>query len=291
MTKTLQVYYNTVFGAIGGLLAWFFVGMVTTSDWEVYIANMAVGAGIGLFIGAALGMVEGLVIKQTLRQTLVGGFLGGVAGTIGGAFGLLLGGFVFVLIGGGLIARMAGWMLLGFALGLGQGVISLKLKRASYGLIGGTLAGLVGGALYELFTQTFLDQSAEAQVYLSAVGLVLIGTSLGSIIPLSVDAIARAAGQHGLIVILTGDRANREITIIGAATVGSSDACDVYLPDRAVDKKQAAIIKEEQGFVIHNQGNRSFMVNQIQVLPNERTLLTDSAKIQMGETLMNFRTR
>jgi hypothetical protein len=50
-------------------------------------------------------------------------------------------------------------------------------------------------------------------------------------------------------------------------------------------------MKESQGFVIYNQGDRSFMVGQDQVLPDERALLMDGAQIQMGETLMNFRTR
>ncbi len=286
MTKSWQIYYNAVFGAIGGLLAWLVVGMISTGEWEVHLANAFVGAGIGLFIGGALGMVEGLFIKRSVLRTITGGFRGVIAGVIGGGFGLLFGGITFLLIQGGLIARMLGWMALGLFLGLGQGVLSFKFKRAFYGLIGGTLAGLVGGALYEVFTQAFLEQSAEAQVYLSAVGLILIGMSLGSIIPLTIE-IAR----EGLIVVLTGHRANTEISVIGDTQIGSSDACEVYVPDKSVDKRQALVSKTQQGFFIYNHGDLPFTVNQALVSSGEQAPLGQKAQIQMGETLLSFRAK
>ena len=286
MTKFWQIYYNAVFGAIGGLLAWLVVGTISTGGWEVHLANAFVGAGIGLFIGGALGMVEGLFIKRSVLRTITGGFRGVIAGVIGGGFGLLFGGITFLLFEGGLVARMLGWMALGLFLGLGQGVLSFKFKRAFYGLIGGTIAGLVGGALYEVFTQAFLEQSADAQVYLSAVGLILIGMSLGSIIPLTIE-IAR----EGLIVILTGRRANTEVSVIGDTLIGSSDACEVYIPDTSVDKKQAVVTKDGQDFVIRNRGDQSFTVNQTLVSSGDQVPLGREAQIQMGETLLSFRAR
>jgi len=286
MTKFWQIYYNAVFGAIGGLLAWLVVGMIPTGAWDVHIANAFMGAGIGLFIGGALGVVEGLIIKRSVLRTITGGFRGVIAGVVGGGFGLLFGGITFLLIQGGLIARMLGWMALGLFLGLGQGVLSFKFKRAFYGLIGGTLAGLVGGALYEVFTQAFLDQSADAQVYLSAAGLILIGMSLGSIIPLTIE-IAR----EGLIVILTGRRANTEVSVIGDTLIGSSDACEVYVPGKSVDKKQAVVTKEGQGFVIRNRADRPFTVNQTLVSSGDQVPLGREAQIQMGETRLSFKAR
>lgn len=286
MTKFWQIYYNAVFGAIGGLLAWLVVGMIPTSEWNVHLANAFMGAGIGLFIGGALGMVEGLFIKRSVLRTITGGFRGVIAGVFGGGFGLLFGGITFLLFEGGLVARMLGWMALGLFLGLGQGVLSFKFKRAFYGLIGGTLAGLVGGALYEVFTQAFLEQSAEAQVYLSAVGLILIGMSLGSIIPLTIEI-----SREGLIIILTGRRANTEISVIGDTLIGSSDVCEVYIPDKSVDKKQALVRKTGQGFMILNQGNRPFTVDQAPVPSGGQTLFGKEAQIQMGETLLRFKAR
>lgn len=246
MTKAWQVYYNSVFGAIGALIAWLVLGQIDTMTWNVHLGNVFVGAGIGLFIGGSLGVVDGLFVKRSVAKTLLGVLGGALAGMVSGLVGLFLGGVVFDLIEGGLIARILGWMTFGAFLGLGQGLVNWHWKRAVYGFIGGTVAGLVGGALYELFTQAFLQQSDQAQVFLSAVGLVLIGISLGFIIPLSVTIIGGLMAQRGLVVYLNGPRKGTEIELIGRATIGSSDACDVYVPDRSVEKQQAQIEKKDQ---------------------------------------------
>ncbi len=289
MTKAWQIYYNAVFGAIGALIAWLIIGLVDATSWNVHLANLFIGAGVGFFIGGALGAVEGLVIKRSMPRAVFGVIIGVIAGVLSGMVGLFLGGLVFVLIEGGLFARMLGWMALGTFLGLGQGIFSLNFRRALYGAIGGAAAGLVGGALYELFTQVFLDQSDQAQVFLSAVGLVLIGVSLGSIIPLSVSVIGGLMAQRGLVVYLNGPRQNTEIELIGDASVGSSDACDIYVPDKNVEKKQARIKKGAQGFEIHNLGQaKVFVVDEQDLPPGGALNLTNGAVIRMGDIRLRF---
>jgi hypothetical protein len=172
MTKSMQIYYNTIFGAIGGLLTWLVIGLIPTGAWPVNIANAFVGAGIGVILGGILGFVDGALLKTSVRRAMTGAASTGAIGFFGGAAGLFLGGLIFVVLQGGLIPRMIGWMLLGLALGLGQSVISRQLKRISYSALGGTVAGLIGGLLYELFTHVFINQSGQAQVYLSALGLI-----------------------------------------------------------------------------------------------------------------------
>jgi hypothetical protein len=287
MSKGWQIYYNAIFGALGGLLAWMIVGLIQTGKWNIHLANGFTGGGVGLFIGVALGIVEGLVIKRSFRSTILGALGGGSAGLLSGMVGLLLGGFVFLLIKGGLIARMIGWMTLGLFLGLGQGIVSWKFKRAAYGMIGGIFAGLVGGALYELVTQEFLTQSGRAQVFLSAAGLILIGICLGSIIPFSIGVLGSLLGK-GMVVILTGRRANNEIEIIDNATIGSSDSCDVYTPDTGVEKKHAVIRKGKKGFEIQNTGNSVFLVNQNQLVSGNSMALPNNSQIQIGSTQMRF---
>ena len=51
MSKAWQIYYSAIFGAIGGLLAWFVVGALPTGAWNIHLANLFVGAEVGLFIG------------------------------------------------------------------------------------------------------------------------------------------------------------------------------------------------------------------------------------------------
>ena len=321
MTKLWQFFYNAIFGAIGGLMAWLVIGQVDTTAWGVHLANAFTGAGIGFFIGGALGTVEGLLVKRSLVRTVTGVMGGTIAGLISGLLGLLLGGVGFVLIQGGLIARILGWMALGIFLGLGLGVISWQVRRAIYGLVGGALAGLVGGALYELFTQAFLQQSEVAQMFLSAAGLVLIGSSLGIIIPLSISVIGGLMAERGLVVYMNGPRRGMEVELIGAAELGSSDACQVYVPDPSVEKRQALISRNRDArqrdarhrapsekdarrrdpsggeitrgeitrFEIQNVGSRqSLWVDQAQILPGQSASLPHGAQITLGEIQLRF---
>ena len=60
-------------------------------------------------------------------------------------------------------------MALGLLLGLGQGAMTRNYKRAIYGLVGGTLAGLVGGAVYEIVTQLYLSIDAPTKKLLKEI--------------------------------------------------------------------------------------------------------------------------
>ncbi len=290
MTKVWQVYYNSVLGAMGALTAWLLLGQIDTTAWNVNLDNLITGAGIGLFIGVSLGIVDGLLVKRSLKITLVGMFGGAFAGLLSGMIGLFLGGIVFNFIEGGFIARILGWMIFGAFLGLGQGLIKWRLKRALYGFIGGTLAGFVGGALYEIFTQLFLQHSSRVQVFLSALGLVLIGVSLGVLIPLSVTLISGLMSQRGIFIYLNGPRKGTEIELIGQATLGSSDACDVYIPDRNIEKQQAQVFLGSQGFEIYNLGkSQSFYLGQSLIEPGTSATLPNDSILQIGSIQLSFK--
>ena len=290
MTREWQIYYNAVFGAIGGLLGWLVVGLFDTGGWAITLAYVFVGAGVGLFIGTLTGAVEGAVVKRSAAQARRGAALGGGAGLVSGIVGLLIGEFAFLTLKGGLLGRAAGWTALGLFLGLGEGLISRKSKRASYGAIGGTAAGFLGGIVYEAMTQLFLDRSDSAQMVVGALGLIIIGASLGGIIPLSVDIIARVAANRGLIKVMGGKRAGLEVSVVDVVTLGSYDGCDVYLPgDKGIEGKQAQIGKGSQGFSIQNIGQQATItVGGAPVPPGESQELTTGTAIQLGNTVIQF---
>ncbi|NPV55457.1 MAG: FHA domain-containing protein [Anaerolineae bacterium] len=304
MTKAWQIYYNAVLGAIGGLLGWLIIGQIPTGDWDVHLANAVSGLVIGLFIGGSIGAVEGLFVKRSVGRTLLGVLGGAFAGALSGALGLLLGGLAFVLLGellgdaslslgslninlGLLLARMLGWMALGLFLGLGQGILSLRIKRASFSLLGGTIAGLVGGAVYEVLTQLFIQQSGEIQVFLSAVALVLIGVALGGIIAATVEL-----AKDARTIVLTGRRANTEVSIIGKATLGSSDACDIYIPDEGVEKQHGILEKRGDSFVLINNGHSQPISAGGKVIPpGGSQRLDDGMIITVGAVQLKFRVK
>lgn len=291
MTRTMQIYYNAVFGAIGGLAAWLLVGTFPTGDWNLWLAVAFIGAGTGLLIGGGVGMVEGVVVKRSVVQAMLGLVLGGIAGVFSGLVGLLIGQAVFLISGGGFLGRALGWTALGFCLGAGQGIINRKPRRTFYGLVGGTLAGLVGGLVYEGVTQLFLQQSDIAQVFLGALGLILIGASLGGITALSVEMIERVVGR-GILVVKTGQRAGMEVSVTDAVTLGSYDGCEVYLPgDKAIAKQHARVGKQGDAVVVQDLGSPGgTFVGDVRVSATGHTL-KDGDQIRLGNTVVELKAK
>jgi hypothetical protein len=286
MSKARQIYYNAVFGAIGGLLGWLVVGSVNTGGWNIWLAYAFVGAGVGLFIGGMVGAVEGIVIKQSAPRATLGALAGGAAGLISGLMGLLLGEAGFLLLGGGLAGRSLGWLLLGAFLGIGEGVVSRSMRRLSYGGIGGTLAGAVGGIIYEGMTQAFLQRSDTVQMLVGALGLILIGVCLGSIIPLTIFV----AAARGTLLVRSGKREGMEVAIVDAVTLGSYDGCAVYLPgDPAIEKKHARMYRKGGQFFIEDLGSRSgTFVGSAQVSPGSAMEIKKGAKVRLGGTVVEL---
>lgn len=285
MSKARQIYYNAIFGAIGGLLGWLVVGSFTTGDWNIWLAYAFVGAGVGLFIGGTTGAVEGIVVKGSLPRAAAGAGIGALAGLISGLLGLLLGEGVFLLIGGGVIGRSLGWLLLGLFLGLGDGIVSRSRRRSSYGAIGGTVAGALGGLLYEGMTQAYLDRSDTVQMVVGALGLILIGACLGSIIPLTIFVAAR-----GTLYVRSGKKEGLAKEIVDGVTLGSYDGCDVYLPgDPAIAQKHARIYRKDGQFYIQdlNTGSSTY-VNGTQVAPGATVQIPKGSKIRLGNTVVEL---
>lgn len=285
MSKGQQIYYNALFGAIGGLLAWMVVGSFATGSWPLWLAYSFVGAGVGLFIGGMTGAVDGIVTKQSIRPAITGGISGAVVGMISGAVGLLMGGEIFLLFGGGLIGRSLGWLLLGLLLGIGEGLVARSTQRASYGAIGGLVAGALGGVLYESLTQLFLTQSGNVQMIVSAIGLILIGACLGGIIPMTIAIFAR-----GKLRVLTGRREGTEVDVLDAVTLGSYDGCELYLPgDGAIAKKHARVYRNGQAFYVEDLGAESgTLIDQQRLPPQASQPIQKGAQIQLGSTVVEF---
>lgn len=290
MSKRQQIYYNAIFGAIGGLIAWLVLGQFPTATWNLWIATAIIGAGAGLFIGAAVGAVDGAVAKRSARRTVIGAVLGALAGLFSGLAGLLIGQAGFLLTGGGFVGRTLGWTMLGLFLGLGEGLVERQKKRAAYGAIGGTVAGIIGGLIYEALTQAFLQQSDVAQVFLGALGLVLIGASLGGITAAATEFIARAIDK-GVLIVKGGSRAGNEVRVLERARLGSYDGCEVFLPGgQNVRPEHASVVKQGKGFVVIPTPGAPTLVNQQPVPPAGRPL-KDGDTILIGSIPVMFQAR
>ena len=285
MSKTMQIYYTAVLGALGGLLGWWIMGSLPTSAWNVWLAYPLVGAGLVLCIGACIAATDGALVKRSPRRALRDGLAGGAVGALAGLLGLLLAEAGFLAIGGGLAGRTLGWMALGGLIGLSDLLLTRRANRALYGALGGLLGGLVGGALYEALTQAFLAQSDRAQVVVGGVGLALLGACIGALIPL-----ARQALSRGELRVLSGEQAGLVREVTDSATIGRYDGCDLYLPDSGVAWRHALVRRTAQGFVMEvlAQADRGATLGDRALAPGEAAPLRGGERIVLGGTTLEF---
>jgi hypothetical protein len=286
MSKRMQIYYNAVFGGLGGLLGWWSMGSLNTAGtWNIWLASVVIGAGMGASISALVAAMEGTMIKRSPLRALLDATKGALAGAAGGVLGLALGQLCFLLLGGGFVGRPVGWMLLGLFVGLGEFSISRKLRRASYGALGGLVGGLVGGLFYEGLTQLFIAQSDEVQSWVGGFGLVLMGACIGSLIALTRQVLSR-----GELRVLSGRREGTVREVTDSVSLGRSDACDVYLPDPALAARHAIIRRTSNGFsiMLSPEATQGAIVGGQAVGPAQERSLRNGDVIQFGGTHVQF---
>jgi hypothetical protein len=243
MSKALQVYFSAIFGALGGLAGWWLVGAVATQTWGVWAAALFVGAGLGACLGALVAAADGATVKRKPARAIRDGILGGLAGLLFGALGMLAAQAAFFALSGGWQGRALSWMLLGLLIGAGDLLVSRRPRRAAYAAIGGLAGGLVGGLFYEGLTRLFLAASGPAQVWLSGIGLLIVGACIGALIPLARQVLARAE-----LRVLRGEQAGLVREVTDGASIGRYDGNDLYLPDSGVAWRHAVVRRAGDGF-------------------------------------------
>src|SRR5207249_10954916 len=140
MPLLVRIYYNAVFGALGGLLGWLLFGVLgdkNPSSDTVDINLILGGAIIGGIIGYFVVGVEALRDRAWVKFARLGSY-GFLLGAVGGALGMYLGERVnSILIGISdtvlmrVLARGIGWSLLGAAIGMSEGIAARSLGKFS----------------------------------------------------------------------------------------------------------------------------------------------------------------
>jgi hypothetical protein len=283
MNKITQIYYNALLGALGGLIGWWAVGSVATQLWPAWPAAAFVGAGVGMAISALIAATDGAVVKRVAHRALRDGVLGAIAGVVAGALGMLLALAVFLQLQGGWEGRTFSWMLLGTLIGAGDYIVSRQRRRALYAAIGGMLGGLVGGLGYEALTLAFIN-NVGAQIWLSGLGLTLIGACIGAFIPLTRQILARAE-----LHVLNGQQSGLVREITDSAAIGRYDGNELYLPDGGIAWRHAVVARDQRGFTLEvlPEAGPVYLGARI-VGPGTRVPLANGDRIQIGEALVEF---
>jgi hypothetical protein len=309
-----RIYYNAVYGGLGGLLGWMLFGVLgnrspsgdraflflTYEDLNLLLGGALIGVSIGYFVVS----VEAIRDQSLVRFARLASY-GAVLSWLGGALGMYIGDRVnYVLIGlfGGdwmpwilrpllpmvtMIARGMGWSLLGIAIGASEGVAARSLGKFSYGTLGGLLGGFIGGVLFQMF-YSHARQEGSTTYFWSAVGLVILGACIGSL-----SALVQAVFQPANVRVLRGWQEGREYPLDRPANLlGRDEHADIALfRDMRVEKKHAYIRRQGDRYVLVNNGAPPdfTLVNDTPV-PDTREL-QDGDRIQLGNVLLRFQLR
>jgi VWFA-related protein len=286
MSLKLRIYYNAIFGAIGGLIGWFIIeSFLSLDNLNIFLSDAIWGVVMGFLIGAFIGAVDGSLSKN-LYRILVGCSGGALMGAVGGMVGLTIGEGLFLLGGGGIVGRSLGWAIFGLLVGTSEGLVNRSPRKVSYGTIGGAIGGLIGGSVFDALSRAFAHQAQNLmnQTLSRAVGLIVLGACIGSLIGLVEDILKVA-----WLKVISGKHEGKEFTITKKVTViGAAEQSDIPLfGDAQIAQHHAQIRQDKKEFWLEDISNRnnSFVNQQLITAPQ---MLNHGDTIQLGQTKVLF---
>lgn len=300
-----RIYFNAVFGALGGLLGWMLFGVfgeLAVPDERRWIIWLVGGALIGGAVGYLVVGAEAIRDRSLVRFCRLASY-GVILGAAGGALGMVIGEEVnFALVGrigrtdgalpilAAMLARGLGWMFLGLAVGISEGTAARSLGKFSYGTIGGMIGGFIGGALFGgLYLAAIARGVGEMGSALGgAIGLMVLGACIGGL-----SALVQAVFQPASVRVLRGWQEGREYSLLKSDNlIGRDERADIALfRDMRIEKRHAFIQRENNRFVLVNNHAPA---EQTQV--NGETVaysrdLHDGDRIQLGGVVLRFQLR
>jgi hypothetical protein len=299
MSLAIRIYYNAVFGGLGGLLGWMLYGVFFdarqsgAAHW--LLSGCVIGGAIGYLV-VSVEAIRDLSLVRFCRLATYGLVLGG----IGGALGMLSGevinswivsgvgadrGNVFKLLGA-MLARGIGWSFLGLAVGISEGLAARSMGKFSYGAIGGCLGGFFGGCLFFLLYRAGTG-NVSAAVW-GAMGLVILGACIGSL-----SALVSGVFQPASVKVLRGWQEGREYAVDKPQnSLGRDEHVDIALfRDMRVEKHHAFIQREGERFLLINNGAPADFT-RVNGMPVARAQeLHDGDRIELGQVVLRFQLR
>lgn len=283
MTLARMVYYSGIFSGWAAFFGWL-AGevLVLRGDasrggwWAIAVVGGLVGAAIGAGLAAASAMSEGGFARWAGRMVL-----GAVGGGIGGLVGTAIGNAAYA---GLELPRFIGFMILGLAVGVVDGLADRSWRRIRNGVIGGLLGGLVGGLLFNPLVALLSSDSGIAS---RAAAFVILGLCLGALIGLT-----QVVLREAWLTVLDGYRSGRQLIISRPVTVlGRGD--HVPLPflgaaNRELEIEHCRITRHPSGaFVLEDlQSRLGVFVNQQRVQGSQ--VLVHGDVIKLGGNFVRF---
>lgn len=298
MTRWYRIYFNTLLGALGGLIGWMLFGEWIDANWNWWQSSLAGGALIGAVIGYGLAGAEALQDAVFIRFIRFAS-MGTVLGAIGGALGFWLGESIhYVLLPatgeltwsitlGLVISRALGWAFFGLAVGMSEGLAARSLRLCRFGAIGGALGGALGGAVFGTL-MVLWDPTVRSYMWGQALGLIVLGGCIGLL-----TALVEKVLQPASLLVIRGWREGREFRVVKRQNrLGRDETADILLlRDMSIAKQHAVISQKDNGYVIILQEGtpEQTLINGAPVYSGQN--LKDGDRLQIGATVLRFSQR
>lgn len=310
MSLNSKVIMSFLAGMFSAMLAWIaidFNGVWRLAEsqssgqfLDIFAHQAPMGIIFGVFVGVAIGIVNGMSAgsgKLVQRYAAWGVLVGAIGGLLGLFFGQSLFGSLYkdpsmsvgfsasgpLVFIWDVVVRAMGWGLIGFFLGLVQG-IPIKSKRAAWqGAIGGLIGGLLGGTLFEIVPYVLPPGTKNPSVVSRGIAMIATGASIGLFIGL-VEALLKQAW----IRVVQGRNEGKEYIISKPrTTIGRDELSDVGLfGDRDVAPLHAVIEMHNGRHTIKDAGGSiGTAVNGQKVVEH---ILRDGDIIQIGSMRLEF---
>ena len=284
MSLARLVYYSAVMGGWAAWIAWLVVERVFFAHRSTALPSVLretlAAATLGGAIAAGLCIVSGMTNArwaQLLRRAGVGGLGGLAGGAMGGFLGTLFYRYLYV-------PRAIGWLLMGSAIGMAEGLYERSARKTRNGWIGGTIGGLIGGLLFEPIAQAGAEMSGRATAF------VILGLWVGGAIGL-----AHVVLKEAWLTVLDGYRPGRQLILTQNVTI-LGRAEHLALPflghaDADLELEHLRIVRQPDGrYVAEDNHTRvGTLVNREPI--HGPVVLRDGDLIKLGTNIVRFNLR
>jgi hypothetical protein len=298
-----RIYFNAVFGGLGGLFGWLLFAIFGDKNaagdqitFQLILGGTLIGAVIGYFV-AGVDAIRDRALVRFARLASYGIILGG----LGGALGMWVGDQInFRLVNwigavrdnkelaATMLARGLGWMFLGMIVGAVEGIATRSLRKCLYGTLGGAIGGLLGGILFAILYDRTKNQVGSATAWSGALGLIILGAFIGGL-----SALVRAVFQPASVKVLKGWQEGREYSLDKPSScLGRDEHVDIALfRDMKVEKRHVMIERRGKQFQLINlqAPPENTRVNG-QPVAKQREL-NDGDRLELGNVILRFQTR
>ncbi len=267
-------------------------GVNRREEWRKFIANLLSFGLTGVLIATCLSIAEPVVDGNKIGS-VINGAAGAMLGLLGGVivalfveklYNLLLS---HSLLSGDtdgvsyqqILARAVTWGVLGLFLMLGPGLVMRNAKKLVIGMIGGTIGGLAGGALFDP-----IAAAAHGNTHISRLIALL---AIGGIAGAGTGLIENAA-KTGWLKVTAGVIAGKQFILYRNPTfIGAGPECQIFLfRDARIGKRHAAVHILPGGFELENLPlGATTLVNGKSI---DRIRLHNGDDIQVGSTRFKF---